>query len=221
MKENEKNEYQNNIGKRLKKLREEYEEEYERKKHKLLTDAEFEKRLNVTRQTYKNYENGKNPMPFNIVIDLSNFYKVPSDYILCRTNVKNIAMNNINKTTGLDDIAIKALNKNKDDVILLNTINFLLKNLEMNIDKNLRTKEGYSRESIIRLISFYLNSEESDKEFALTDKDHLKVDMDKGKFYGDISLPYNVKMSEINKIKLLELESELMQLKKESRGKIK
>ena len=38
--------------------------------------------LNITQQTYSNYENRHREIPTWVVIDLANFYKVSTDYLL-------------------------------------------------------------------------------------------------------------------------------------------
>lgn len=42
--------------------------------------------LNIAQQTYSNYENGNREIPIEIVIQLSRFYKVSTDYLLGAEN---------------------------------------------------------------------------------------------------------------------------------------
>lgn len=45
--------------------------------------------LNCKQQTYSNYENGTRTLPYEMLIKLSKFYNVTTDYILGLTNKKN------------------------------------------------------------------------------------------------------------------------------------
>lgn len=53
-----------------------------------LTQAELAKHLHIKQNTYSQYENGQRQLPINILIELSKFYKVSTDYILELTNKK-------------------------------------------------------------------------------------------------------------------------------------
>lgn len=64
--------------KRLKDLRED----------KDLYQKDLAKMLNITQQYYSEYETGKRSIPVDILIILSNFYQVSTDYILELTNKK-------------------------------------------------------------------------------------------------------------------------------------
>lgn len=66
--------------KRLKDLREDRD----------LLQKDIAKILNITRQQYGLYEIGKRDMPYELVIQLANFYQVSTDYIFERTNKKDI-----------------------------------------------------------------------------------------------------------------------------------
>lgn len=54
-----------------------------------LTQAQISKKLHCTQQTYSNYETGARDIPTAILIQLSKFYGVSTDYILGLTNTKN------------------------------------------------------------------------------------------------------------------------------------
>ena len=43
---------------------------------------EVAKYLNISRQYYSEYERGKRKMPIEVIIKLSKYYKVTTDYIL-------------------------------------------------------------------------------------------------------------------------------------------
>lgn len=46
--------------------------------------------LNITRQQYGLYECGKRDIPIDLLIKLADFYHVSTDYILGRTNKKEL-----------------------------------------------------------------------------------------------------------------------------------
>ena len=48
------------------------------------------KYLNITQQQYSLYERGIRDLPIDLLIELANFYNVSTDYILDRTNKKEI-----------------------------------------------------------------------------------------------------------------------------------
>ena len=51
-----------------------------------LTQKEMAKVLNCSQQAYSNYELGQRDIPTDILIKLSNFYKVSVDYLLGLTD---------------------------------------------------------------------------------------------------------------------------------------
>ena len=64
--------------KRLKDLREDND----------LTQENIAKILNITRQQYGLYENGKRTIPIDLLINISKYYKISIDYIVGLTNNK-------------------------------------------------------------------------------------------------------------------------------------
>ncbi len=52
-----------------------------------LTQTQIAKVLNMSQTGYSQYEIGKNDIPTKILIELSQFYKVPVDYILELTDI--------------------------------------------------------------------------------------------------------------------------------------
>lgn len=52
-----------------------------------LTQKQIAKILNMSQTGYNQYEIGKNDIPTRILVQLSQFYKVPVDYILNLTDV--------------------------------------------------------------------------------------------------------------------------------------
>lgn len=53
-----------------------------------LKQSDIAEQLQITRQQYQLYESGKRQIPFNLVIDISKFFKVSIDYIAGLTNDK-------------------------------------------------------------------------------------------------------------------------------------
>lgn len=66
--------------KRLKDLRED----------KDLFQKDIANLLNISQQYYSEYETGKRSLPIELLIILANFYSVSTDYILERTNKKEL-----------------------------------------------------------------------------------------------------------------------------------
>lgn len=52
------------------------------------TQADIADLLNCKQQTYSNYETGKREMPYEVLINLANYYETSTDYILGLTNEK-------------------------------------------------------------------------------------------------------------------------------------
>lgn len=55
-----------------------------------LTQKQLAKKLNCSQQVYSNYELGQRDIPTDILIKLSKFYNVSSDYILEISDSPNI-----------------------------------------------------------------------------------------------------------------------------------
>ena len=55
-----------------------------------LTQTEIGKILGLPQRTYAYYENGGRAIPLEILISLADFYNVSVDYILGRTNNRNM-----------------------------------------------------------------------------------------------------------------------------------
>ena len=65
---------------RIKDLREDHD----------LTQETLSKTLNISQRTYSHYESGSRKIPLDILIALADFYDCSIDYLLERTNKKNI-----------------------------------------------------------------------------------------------------------------------------------
>lgn len=64
---------------KLKDLREDYD----------LTQKEIANVLKCTQRAYSHYELGDRELPLDYLVKLADFYKVTTDYILCRTKIKD------------------------------------------------------------------------------------------------------------------------------------
>ncbi|MBO5284061.1 MAG: helix-turn-helix transcriptional regulator [Lachnospiraceae bacterium] len=55
-----------------------------------LTQTELSKYLNISQRAYSHYENGTRDIPTNVLISIADFYQVSTDYLLERTNRKEV-----------------------------------------------------------------------------------------------------------------------------------
>ncbi|MCQ2495666.1 MAG: helix-turn-helix domain-containing protein [Lachnospiraceae bacterium] len=55
-----------------------------------LTQTDMGKLLNVSQRAYAHYENGTRNLPVELLIEIADYHKVSVDYILERTNVKEM-----------------------------------------------------------------------------------------------------------------------------------
>lgn len=55
-----------------------------------ISQTEMGKHLNVSQRAYSHYENGTRDIPLNVLINFADFFNVSIDYLLERTNNKNI-----------------------------------------------------------------------------------------------------------------------------------
>ena len=69
-----------------------------------LKQKEVARYLNVSQQTYSNYERGRRDIPVRVVVELAKYYKVSTDYLL---NVETDYLGNTNlKRPYLDHITL-------------------------------------------------------------------------------------------------------------------
>ena len=55
-----------------------------------LTQTELANHLHITQKSYSRYENGERGIPTEILIEIANFHGVSIDYMLNRTNNKQL-----------------------------------------------------------------------------------------------------------------------------------
>ena len=79
------------------------------------------KYLNVTIQTVSNYENEKRDMSPDTIIKLSEYFKVSTDYLLGKSDVRNPEKVNINDADVAFASGVKALNET-NKMIIKNTL---------------------------------------------------------------------------------------------------
>ncbi len=61
----------------------------ELRKSQHLTQEEFAKEIGISRDTYKNYEQERTQMPYQMLIKIADFYNISLDFLLGRQN-KNL-----------------------------------------------------------------------------------------------------------------------------------
>lgn len=96
------------------------------------------KYLNVTIQTVSNYENEKRDMSPDTIIKLSEYFKVNTDYLLGKSDVRNPEKVNINDADVAFASGVKALNET-NKMIIKNTLEALLAKQEQD-NKNTEDK---------------------------------------------------------------------------------
>lgn len=75
------------------------------------TQASLAEKMGVSSRTIAAYEQGINEPSLDTLIKLSNYFNTTIDYLIGKTNVKNIKYDAINKSLGLSDNAISILQK--------------------------------------------------------------------------------------------------------------
>lgn len=94
--------------------------------------------MNVTIQTVSNYENEKRDMSPDTIIKLSEYFKVSTDYLLGKSDVRNPEKVNINDADVAFASGVKALNET-NKMIIKNTLEALLAKQEQD-NKNTEDK---------------------------------------------------------------------------------
>lgn len=74
------------------------------------------KYLNVTVQTISNYENEKRDMSPDIIIKLAKYFNVTTDYLLCKSDIRNPEIN-INEVDIAFAEGLKGLNETNKAII--------------------------------------------------------------------------------------------------------
>lgn len=84
---------------------------YNLRQEKGLTQDELCLALNFTRTAYNSWENGSTKIKSDVLEMLADYYDVSVDYLLGRSECRNVNNDYINKKTGLSDTAINTLSK--------------------------------------------------------------------------------------------------------------
>lgn len=79
------------------------------RKEKGLTQAQLANILNLDIKTYREYEKGKQLPKSDILINMSDYFKVSTDYILNRSNCRSVDNDYIHDILGIDDNSINTL----------------------------------------------------------------------------------------------------------------
>ena len=74
-----------------------------------MTQQELADELHWSRDRYLNYENGNTQIPADYLIQIADYFKVSTDYILGLSNCTSVENDYINKKLGLSDDAINGL----------------------------------------------------------------------------------------------------------------
>lgn len=108
------------------------------RREKGLSQEELALQIGIKRETYVKYENEKVDAPLWVLKELATFYNVSIDYLIDRSDFRQVSHEYISVVTGLNENAIEKLEHEKEMVIQLkqilghnsDTINFLLENVE-------------------------------------------------------------------------------------------
>lgn len=99
-----------------------------------MKQEELADKLSIKRNTLSQYEQDKRTVPVDIIIKISEFLEVPTDYLLGRNEIEEYNANNqlIGNTIGLSNKAIKILKEMKiHNDGRLKTIDFLIRQEEL------------------------------------------------------------------------------------------
>lgn len=55
-----------------------------------MTQSQVGEHLHISQRSYAHYESGTREIPIEILIDLADLYKVNLDYLVGRTNIKDM-----------------------------------------------------------------------------------------------------------------------------------
>lgn len=148
-----------------------------------LSQKELAEKLFIKREYIVYYENGDRKPDFDKLLAIANELNISLDYLLCRTNSKDISNNAISKRVGLSDKAIEKLSKMSQqsawEIDILNDDINSNQYFPIIINKII---ENQHFEKLIYFIRKYINSfkkEELKKEREL--KEVLYIDEDTGK----------------------------------------
>lgn len=97
------------FGDRLKELR----------KNKNITQAELAKILNTGKASISHYESNRRLPDANIIGILADYFNVSVDYILGKTDLKKVELNDITQDTNLEDELHSLIERIEDDPNLL------------------------------------------------------------------------------------------------------
>lgn len=86
----------------------------ELRKERKISQEDLSKVMNVARSSISMYENGELDLSTDTLVKLSNYFNVSIDYILCRTDEKEINIVNARDIELMNDSNIKKLELFKD-----------------------------------------------------------------------------------------------------------
>lgn len=85
----------------------------ELRKNEKLNQHDMADRISISYESYSEYENEKRAIPSDILIRLSKYFNVSTDYILDLSDCRSVDNDYISKETGLSDSAINRLTEHK------------------------------------------------------------------------------------------------------------
>ena len=145
-----------------------------------LTNLAFAKQLEMNDTAIGNYRKGKNLPEISILIKIADALDVPVDYLLGRTDVKDLNKDDYNKKFGFNDVAVDTLLSVKNKEVC----NILFDNDEIDVNYWYEQIQGY-KDSVQALKEFHDANADVDTEY---DKEYNKKyfellgNVDKAKF---------------------------------------
>lgn len=114
------------LGERIKSLREDFD-----MKQEDLADI-----LNINRSSLANYESNRRTPSVEIIVQIANFFKVSTDYLLGRTKIKEFSVSEFdlnNKYISINQLGCKTLKDAKEILDLIKLLND--NNIKFNVSK--------------------------------------------------------------------------------------
>lgn len=165
--------------------------------------TQVSEKIGCVLKTYQNYEQGHNYPTLEYANNLANLYNVSIDYLLGRSDCRNIEDSYISEKTGLNDNAIQTLKIFKNDEFA-DLINFImsdyaiygkfLSNLSLYLDNDYDTPVHFDQH-----LQTYVKSEEPEESIMLTNGEKtivigkkLNYEVPGSPAYGTIHVPVSI-----------------------------
>lgn len=165
--------------------------------------TQVSEKIGCVLKTYQNYEQGHNYPTLEYASKLANLYNVSIDYLLGRSDCRNIEDSYISEKTGLNDNAIQTLKIFKNDKFA-DLTNFImsdyaiygkfLSNLSLYLDNDYDTPVHFDQH-----LQTYVESEEPEENIMLTNGEKtivigkkLNYEVPGSPAYGTIHVPVSI-----------------------------